>query len=132
MIRRPPRSTLFPYTTLFRSMGLTEITGIISIAPFMGIVSNPEMIHTNKYLSQVYNALGFSSSNQFLFFSGVAVLAVLAFGNGFSSIITWLLLRFTFLQGHSLSARLLNKYLSQPYVFFLNRNTADLSTHLLT
>src|SRR3989442_13284966 len=25
MIRRPPRSTLFPYTTLFRSLGQTEI-----------------------------------------------------------------------------------------------------------
>src|SRR3989454_12114407 len=24
MIRRPPRSTLFPYTTLFRSIGLTS------------------------------------------------------------------------------------------------------------
>src|SRR5260370_39828944 len=24
MIRRPPRSTLFPYTTLFRSIGLTK------------------------------------------------------------------------------------------------------------
>src|SRR5260221_11901216 len=24
MIRRPPRSTLFPYTTLFRSVGLSE------------------------------------------------------------------------------------------------------------
>src|SRR3712207_7653745 len=24
MIRRPPRSTLFPYTTLFRSMGTTQ------------------------------------------------------------------------------------------------------------
>src|SRR3712207_8681823 len=26
MIRRPPRSTLFPYTTLFRSAGLLTIT----------------------------------------------------------------------------------------------------------
>src|SRR2546426_9258428 len=26
MIRRPPRSTLFPYTTLFRSMGTGETT----------------------------------------------------------------------------------------------------------
>src|SRR2546429_3489727 len=25
MIRRPPRSTLFPYTTLFRSLGLEEL-----------------------------------------------------------------------------------------------------------
>src|SRR5258707_3139170 len=27
MIRRPPRSTLFPYTTLFRSQGLRAIVG---------------------------------------------------------------------------------------------------------
>src|SRR3712207_7118417 len=26
MIRRPPRSTLFPYTTLFRSMTRTDVT----------------------------------------------------------------------------------------------------------
>src|SRR2546429_1084335 len=25
MIRRPPRSTLFPYTTLFRSLGVIEV-----------------------------------------------------------------------------------------------------------
>src|SRR5690242_21074404 len=29
MIRRPPRSTLFPYTTLFRSVG-DEIVGIVA------------------------------------------------------------------------------------------------------
>src|SRR5687768_17728135 len=28
MIRRPPRSTLFPYTTLFRSRELKEETGV--------------------------------------------------------------------------------------------------------
>src|SRR2546430_6061855 len=28
MIRRPPRSTLFPYTTLFRSRGLTPCVSI--------------------------------------------------------------------------------------------------------
>src|SRR5437016_9470171 len=31
MIRRPPRSTLFPYTTLFRSYGLTETTSLVSV-----------------------------------------------------------------------------------------------------
>src|SRR2546427_6439151 len=36
MIRRPPRSTLFPYTTLFRSLhilGETEITYLASLDP---------------------------------------------------------------------------------------------------
>src|SRR3712207_6876103 len=28
MIRRPPRSTLFPYTTLFRSVGVRLVAGV--------------------------------------------------------------------------------------------------------
>src|SRR3712207_6419549 len=31
MIRRPPRSTLFPYTTLFRSVELLVVIGIIAL-----------------------------------------------------------------------------------------------------
>src|SRR3712207_8831362 len=34
MIRRPPRSTLFPYTTLFRSKDVAAIHGLV--ATFMG------------------------------------------------------------------------------------------------
>src|SRR3712207_6445478 len=32
MIRRPPRSTLFPYTTLFRSRDATAVCGILDVA----------------------------------------------------------------------------------------------------
>src|SRR2546427_5169727 len=41
MIRRPPRSTLFPYTTLFRSVELREIG--LGLAGFVGAPrSRPE------------------------------------------------------------------------------------------
>src|SRR3712207_8716039 len=30
MIRRPPRSTLFPYTTLFRSVYLARVKGVVT------------------------------------------------------------------------------------------------------
>src|SRR5437588_13061006 len=36
MIRRPPRSTLFPYTTLFRSMGINQVAGISGM--FIGLI----------------------------------------------------------------------------------------------
>src|SRR5947207_7520748 len=39
MIRRPPRSTLFPYTTLFRSLGRAIPYGIYDIADNKGWVS---------------------------------------------------------------------------------------------
>src|SRR3989449_10948004 len=32
MIRRPPRSTLFPYTTLFRSRNVAEALGLVQVA----------------------------------------------------------------------------------------------------
>src|SRR3712207_8586422 len=44
MIRRPPRSTLFPYTTLFRSrvgrdIGFLAIGGAVAYAGFLAIVA---------------------------------------------------------------------------------------------
>src|SRR3712207_7255917 len=33
MIRRPPRSTLFPYTTLFRSAGAATLAAAVGFAP---------------------------------------------------------------------------------------------------
>src|SRR5258708_32712717 len=37
MIRRPPRSTLFPYTTLFRSSGMVNITSSVNSRERSGI-----------------------------------------------------------------------------------------------
>src|SRR5256885_10902643 len=40
MIRRPPRSTLFPYTTLFRSLYIRSRTGpLVPLASLAGITS---------------------------------------------------------------------------------------------
>src|SRR5437588_4751170 len=36
MIRRPPRSTLFPYTTLFRSLGVVLFELLTGEVPFPG------------------------------------------------------------------------------------------------
>src|SRR3712207_7174342 len=38
MIRRPPRSTLFPYTTLFRSMLMVEQQVSALPGPFLGLL----------------------------------------------------------------------------------------------
>src|SRR3712207_8985810 len=35
MIRRPPRSTLFPYTTLFRSWSVSHVRGFVTPADFV-------------------------------------------------------------------------------------------------
>src|SRR2546422_11696966 len=39
MIRRPPRSTLFPYTTLFRSRAVTSVRDIITASRRIGEIT---------------------------------------------------------------------------------------------
>src|SRR2546427_3560943 len=52
MIRRPPRSTLFPYTTLFRSEGETEIAAALAagripvLAPFRWLRTADPLPHS--------------------------------------------------------------------------------------
>src|SRR5256885_2440935 len=41
MIRRPPRSTLFPYTTLFRSCGAHREDGVAGAAGEVGTILEP-------------------------------------------------------------------------------------------
>src|SRR5438132_8387099 len=38
MIRRPPRSTLFPYTTLFRSLNVTLIILTLSVSRLLNLL----------------------------------------------------------------------------------------------
>src|SRR5438309_5161778 len=53
MILRPPRSTLFPYTTLFRSLPTVNTTGCIDHAAFLGTI-NPDTNKIPKHLFQGY------------------------------------------------------------------------------
>src|SRR2546430_10965552 len=55
MIRRPPRSTLFPYTTLFRSRGFSFPTGLGAPLLFLGTCPTPARRseeHTSELQSQ--------------------------------------------------------------------------------
>src|SRR3712207_7912271 len=58
MIRRPPRSTLFPYTTLFRSLGQPRFLPLTSINE-----NNPFLINSIKRLLIGSIFAGFFISN---------------------------------------------------------------------
>src|SRR3712207_8311432 len=52
MIRRPPRSTLFPYTTLFRSIDLENYAQTLMREPFPG--SPDESLHIEWHRRAVW------------------------------------------------------------------------------
>src|SRR5258707_5954314 len=48
MIRRPPRSTLFPYTTLFRSYLSAAVGGGIRLPPRVAVVEEDQRVVDRK------------------------------------------------------------------------------------
>src|SRR2546430_11556486 len=52
MIRRPPRSTLFPYTTLFRSNGCWTFNFVSGLDPGSGSARYVEQIRKSRSLQQ--------------------------------------------------------------------------------
>jgi len=113
-------------------LGLLEVAGVASIMPFLAVVLNPGVIHTNRYLSAAFNHLGFTDTARFQVFLGVASLALLVINNALSALTAWFTQRFCYLRTHDLCTRLLDIYLRQPYARIMQRNRAELHKILVT
>ncbi len=109
-----------------------EMAGIASIMPFMAVVSNPNMVSTNKWLRWMYNLFGFSSMHNFLLLLGVLLLVFMVLSNIFKAFSSWTIIKYDNQLNYTLARRLLAQYLTRPYSFYLNRNTADMGKNVLS
>jgi ABC-type multidrug transport system fused ATPase/permease subunit len=112
-------------------MALLQAGAVMSLGPFLGLLSNPAMLDRSRALAWLREASGIAGNDAFLFFFGVVVFIVLIVGNGYSALVTWTLLRFAWMHNHTLSVRLLEAYLGRPYEFFIRENTSTMGEHLL-
>jgi ABC-type multidrug transport system fused ATPase/permease subunit len=128
--KRERRQLIFVFLALL-AMGFIELIGVGSISPFISVVSNPGIIHTNEYLELIYDHFNFESDRGFIIAFGIGVIIVLTLSNICLSFVTLIINLYSGKRWHSISVRLLEKYLCQPYVFYLNVNTADLSKKIL-
>ena len=113
-------------------MGFIELIGISSIAPFMAVVLEPDMIHENIYLSYAYRFLSANNSEEFIAILGISVVIALLVSNILQVFINWQIIHFTNVQTYRLSVRLLDKYLNEPYSFYLNKNPSEMSKNILS
>jgi ABC-type multidrug transport system fused ATPase/permease subunit len=128
--KREKRQLIFVLLALL-IMGFIELVGIGSIGPFISVVSNPKVIHTNTYLNKVYAWFNFSSDDRFIIVLGIAVILVLVLSNLCLAGANFLIYSYSARRRHTISMRLFEKYLRQSYVFYLNSSTADLSKRIL-
>ena len=116
-------------------VALFDMIGVASILPFMAVLTNPILVETNIILNSMFkisNIFGVETNQQFLFALGFVVLALLFISLFFKAFTTYLQLRFVSMREYSISKRLVEGYLHQPYSWFLNRNSADLGKTILS
>lgn len=113
-------------------MALIETAGVASIFPFLSVASDPETIHTNTYISWMYTTLDFQDERSFLVALGVGMIGVLVVSNIIKAGTVYILQRFSWLQCHRLSKRLLAKYMNRQYPFFLTQNSSELEQEILS
>ena len=111
---------------------LFQTLSVASVLPFINLVVNPETVSQNNFLMNFYNFFNFSSSYSFTVFLGFIILGIIIVSNFLSAFTVWFKIRFIWKKNHNLSLDLLRKYLSLPYVCFLDRHSADLGKNILS
>jgi ATP-binding cassette, subfamily B, bacterial PglK len=113
------------------AMAFIQALGVASVMPFINLLIEPSMIFENRWLSFIYNSLGFGNTHDFTIFVGLIVFVIIIIANAISALTTWLRIRVSLMNNYRLSKRLLEKYMAMPYTYFLNHNSAELCKNVL-
>tara|TARA_B100001057_G_scaffold242625_1_gene242950 strand:+ start:8059 stop:9819 length:1761 start_codon:yes stop_codon:yes gene_type:complete len=115
-------------------MALIDMVGVASILPFMAVLTNPNIIETNNFINTLFQAsklFGIENTQEFLFSLGILVFILLLSSLSIRAITTYIQLRFVQMLDYSITKRLIEGYLHQPYSWFLNRHSADIGKNVL-
>jgi len=129
------RKRAFLLMIIMLIMALLDMIGVASILPFIAILTNPSLIETNIILNIIFEAssvVGVENAQQFLFFLGVTVFIILISSLAFKALTTYLQVHFIEMCQYTLSKKLVEGYLYQPYSWFLSRHSADLGKTILS
>jgi ATP-binding cassette, subfamily B, bacterial PglK len=103
-----------------------ETIGIGLIVPFVGLITNPEIIQNQVVFSYLYTVLNFQSTSVFIIFAVTVLLLIFVLKNMYLLFFNYTQLKVILNQQIKLSKNLFQEYLQKPYTFHLHRNTADL------
>lgn len=128
------KSALFLLTVII-IVALIDMMGVASILPFIAVISNPSLVETNQILNNTYKvsqSFGVENLNEFTLMLGTLMFCALIISLIFKSLLIFLQNRFVHNVEYSIGKRLLKHYLSQPYSWFLNKNSADIANLILS
>lgn len=124
------RRQFFSLQILVVFTAFAEILGVASVGPFIALVSNPTLVSEHHLFARVYEISGSSTQEDFVFWVGVGVLALL-FGGALVSMLTvWRLALFSNKVGTEMGVRLYCYYMHQNWLCHAVGSSAELTKQI--
>ena len=101
---------------------------IASIWLFLDLVMNPDKVQVIGIYSRVYEYFAFTSVIEFTLFAGVFSTALIIISTAIQVFRVYKVSKFSLSKSHTLSARLVEKYLNSGYEFHIENNSSKLET----
>src|SRR5438876_1710594 len=108
------------------AQGIFQVIGVTSIFPFLAIAADPERIRRSQFGLRFLALLPPLGNRELLITAGVIAIAALLLSNAVNLLAEYTRTRYASSFGHWLRVQLLRRMASQPYSYFLQRNSADL------
>lgn len=134
LLTPPERKQAIVLMVMMLLMAFLDMVGVASIMPFITALTQPELVQTNGFLNALLiigQDIGIQTTEQFLFALGVVFFVLLVTSLAVKAFTIYLQTRFTLMREYSISKRLVEGYLHQPYSWFLSRHSADLGKNIL-
>jgi ATP-binding cassette, subfamily B, bacterial PglK len=125
------RAKLAGVFSLSLAQALFQVIGITSIFPFLAIAADPERIRRSHFGMQFLSLFPPMENRQLLLVAGVIAIVGLLASNAVNLLAEYARTRYAQNFAHWLRVRLLRRMASQPYTYFLQRNSADLLKKIL-
>lgn len=111
---------------------ILEFMGVSVFLPFVQVLMSPEIIFSNKILNTIRIIFHMDTETKFLVFISAVIIIVYIIKDIYLCLMHDFILRFSYGQERKISTKLLKSYMSEPYSFHLNKNTAELQRSILS
>jgi ABC-type multidrug transport system fused ATPase/permease subunit len=125
------RAKLAGVFSLSFAQALFQVIGITSIFPFLALAADPERIRRSHFGTRFLNFFPPMENRQLLLVAGVIAVAALLASNAVNLLAEYARTRYAQNFAHWLRVRLLRRMASQPYTYFLQRNSGELLKKIL-
>src|SRR6266480_3814891 len=125
------RAKLAGVFLLSLAQAVFQVIGVTSIFPFLALAADPDRIRRSHFGTRFLSLFPPMENLQLLLVAGVIAIAAILVSNALNLLAEYARTRYAQNFAHWLQVRLLRRMTSQPYTYFLQRNSGDLLKKIL-